>query len=292
MVDKQYNKDLSIIIVNYNSKNLIDQCLKSILRFSEGIDYEIVVVDNASQDGSAEFLKEKYPRVRLITNNENLYFVKANNQALKKVKSRYVLLLNPDTILMENSFKKMIQFMEAHPEAGACTSKLLNPDGNLQRTCMRFPSISYGILELLFVNRLFPNNPINRQIHYADWDRSFNREVEVGAGACLMLRREVLDRVGLLDESYIMYNEEVDWCYRMRMSGYKVYYYADTGVIHYIGGSTSKNKELRKIYQNSFLRVYKKYYGNFVYTFLKSIAIIPNCIVFIIREILHLRVGE
>lgn len=281
--------DLSIIIVNYNSKNFIDQCIESILRFSKGVNYEIVVVDNASQDGSVELLKEKYPTVRLIANNENLYFIKANNQALKEVKSRYVLLLNPDTILIENSFKKMIQFMETYPEAGACTPKLLNPNGNLQRTCMRFPSISYGILELLLINRLFPNNPINRQIQYADWDRSFNREVEVGAGACLLLRREVLNRVGLLDESYIMYNEEVDWCYRIRKTGYKIFYLAETSIIHYIGGSTIKSHKLRKIYQESFLHVYKKYYSYPIYLFLKGIAIIPNFIVFLTRESLHLK---
>jgi len=281
--------DLSIIIVNYNTRELIDECLASLFQHLQDKGSEIFVVDNASRDGSVELIREKYPTVHLIENEENVYFIRANNQALRKTHTGYVALLNSDTVLIEDSFRKMIGFMDAHPEIGACSPRLINPDGTLQRTCMRFPSIVYGIFELVFINKMFPGNHINNRTHYADWLRDDTREVEVAAGACLLLRRDILDRVGLLDEEYVMYNEEVDWCRRIRDSGFKVYFYSDTSIIHHVGGSTRKSAHMRRIYVNSFLLVYKKYYGYFAYIFLNILSYLSGLAVFIARDIIRLR---
>ncbi len=247
------------------------------------------MVDNASKDGSVDLIKNKYPMVHLIENNENVYFINANNQVLRRAKSKYIVLLNPDTILIENSFKKLIQFMDAHLGIGVCSPRLINPDKTLQRTCMRFPSVTYGIFELLFINRMFPNNYINRKICYGNWDRNDTRKVEVGTGACLLVRREILDKVGLLDEDYVMYNEEVDWCQRIGKAGFKVYFYADTSIIHYVGGSTRKSRHLRKICQNSFLLLYRKYYGPCTYIFLKVLSYFSDLMVFIARDVFRIK---
>lgn len=275
--------DLSIVIVNYNSKNFIDQCLKSILRFSEGIDYEIVVVDNASQDGSAEFLKEKYPTVRLIANNENLFFAKANNQAIHQSQGRYILLLNPDTEILDDSVQRVVRAMDHHTDWGAVGCRLTLPNGKLQQTGNRFPSFLFGVFELLFINKIFPGNWINRHNQYGDWNRQSLRILDAVSGACLFVRREVFDDIGLLDEGFVMYSEEVDLCARIHRRGWKVLYYPDCQIIHHVGGSTQPTWKLRNLHLNSFLLFFKKHRSMWEYRLLEVLSWINKTVVFIVR---------
>jgi len=180
---------------------------------------------------------------------------------------RYFLLLNDDTVVMPGALADLVRFMDEHPRVGATGCKLLNPDGTLQRTANRFPTLAFGLFEVLSINRLWPNNPIRRQHIYSGWDRSSLREVDTVSGACLMVRREAMAQAGLLDENFFLYNEEVDWCHRIKKMGWKVYYYPYAQVVHYGGQSTKKLNcdTLNSLYWEGFLYFYKKHYGDLIY---------------------------
>lgn len=204
--------DLSIIIVSYNTKDLLKQCLDSIYGKVQNISFEIFVVDNNSQDGSPKMVKNLFPQVELIENKENKGFASANNSAIKKSKGRYVLLLNSDTIVLPGSLSKMIQFMDKTPRAGAVGCKLINPDGSLQ-------SFGRGLKRVR-----------EKGVKEVNW-------VEA---ACFMVRQRVIDEIGLMDENFFFYSEDMDWCRRMRLAGWKIFCIAQAKVIHYGGGSTGK----------------------------------------------------
>ncbi len=234
--------DLSIIIVNYNVKELIDQALVSIKRACESIQSEIFVVDNASTDGSAELIKRKHPDVELIANYQNNGFAAANNQALKMAQGRYILLINPDTIVQEDTFFVIIEFLKKHPECGMLGCKILNPDGSLQLTCRRsFPTPWVALTKIVGLSKLFPKSKLfaRYNLTYLDPDETY--EVEAISGSFMFFRREVIDDVGLLDESFFMYGEDLDWCYRIREAGWKIYYLSTTKIIHFKGESSKKS---------------------------------------------------
>jgi len=192
--------DLTISIVNINNCSLLDKCLKSIFEKTHKANFEVFVVDNASRDGSQKMVKEKFPQVRLIENNKNLGFSAANNQVIKESKSKYLLLLNNDTVVLEDALDKMVEFMDKHEDAGALGCKLLNSDGTLQPSCRKFPNLLVYILILLKLHRLFPELKILKRYFMTDFNHQETREVDQVMGACLMMRREAIDDVGLLDE--------------------------------------------------------------------------------------------
>ena len=232
---------LSIVIVNYNKGALILSCLDSILKTSEGLPLDVIVVDNASSDGIAEVLPNRYPQVRLIVNSVNLGFAKAANQALATTQGLYILLLNPDTVVMEGALRTLVGYLEANPEIGALGPQMVGPDGIVQLSCRRFPGYStalFGHYSLL--TRWFPQNPFSRRYLLSDWDHRTVRAVDWVSGACLMTRRDVLERVGFLDEQFFLFNEDVDWCKRIRDAGWKVVYVPEARVIHHIGASKDK----------------------------------------------------
>jgi GT2 family glycosyltransferase len=265
--------DLTISIVGVDNRALLQRCLRSIEKSTHGLQLQVVFVDNACTDGSAEMVARDFPYVEVIVNHQRLGFSASHNRALERGVGRYLLILNDDTEALPGCLEIMVAFMDAHPEAGACGPKLLNPDGSLQRTANRFPTLLYGIFEATGVNWRIPNNRVKRDNIYADWDRTTLREVDAVSGAALMVRREAMADSGLLDDSFFLYSEEVDWCLRMHRNGWKVYYLPDAQLIHYGGQSTTARapQKYQDIRWQSFLYYYRKHFGAAVYWMLKVI---------------------
>lgn len=233
---------LSIVIVNYNVKHFLDQCLLSVRKAIDGIDAEVFVVDNNSVDGSVKMLREKYPDIRLIANKTNTGFSKANNQAIRESKGEYVLLLNPDTVVEDDTFKKVIAFMDKHPEAGGLGVKMIDGKGNFLPESKRgLPTPDVAFFKIFGLSRLFPKSRIFGKYHLGFLDKDKIHEVEVLSGAFMLLRKETLDKTGLLDEEFFMYGEDIDLSYRITQAGYRNYYFPETRIIHYKGESTKKS---------------------------------------------------
>ncbi|MCX6032000.1 MAG: glycosyltransferase family 2 protein [Chloroflexi bacterium] len=232
---------LSIVIVNWNTRDLLAGCLASVVgsQAASGLTPEVFVVDNASTDDSAAMVRNRFPWVRLIENRENVGFARANNQGIALATGRYVLLLNPDTEVWPGALAALVAFMAAHPRAGACGARLLNADGSLQPACHPILTPGREFWRLLFLEKLWPRAtyPMHR------WDTVTPHRVEVIKGACLLLRRETLDQVGLLDESYFMYTEEVDLCYRLAQAGWELWYVPAAVVTHYGEASSRQMRE-------------------------------------------------
>lgn len=232
---------LSVIIVNYNVKYFLEQALLSVRKASAGIAIEVFVVDNNSVDDSVVMVKEKFPEVRLIANKDNPGFSKANNQAIRQAKGEYILLLNPDTVVEEDTFEKCITFMDRHPDAGALGVKMIDGSGNFLPESKRgFPAPFVAFCKMFGLSSLFPKSRKFNQYHLGYLDKDKNHEIDVLAGAFMWLRASVLEKVGLLDEDFFMYGEDIDLSYRIVKGGYKNYYLADTTIIHYKGESTKK----------------------------------------------------
>ena len=238
---------LSVVIVNWNTRDLVMQCLASV--YTSSLDTpEVLVVDNASTDGSAAAVSGCFSQVRLIQNRENVGFAQANNQAIQECTGRYVLLLNSDAQVRAGGLETLVQFMETHPEAGAAGAQILNPDGSLQLSCYPAPTLTRELWRLLHLDAFWPYG----EYHMTGWDLEAPREVETMLGACLILRREALDQTGLLDPDYFMYSEEIDLCYRLRRKGWHLYWMPLTQVIHHGGQST------RQVAYTMFLQLYNK----------------------------------
>jgi GT2 family glycosyltransferase len=234
--------DLSVIIVNYNVKHFLEQCLHSVLKAGEGLEVEVIVVDNASVDGSCQMVKEKFKRVTLIENKENLGFSKANNQGIRRALSRYILLLNPDTIVQEDTFRKCIEFMETNPDAGCLGVKMIDGKGNfLPESKRSLPTPVVSFFKVFGLSALFPRSRTFGRYHLGFLDNNQTHRIDVLPGAFMFLRKSVLDEVGLLDESFFMYGEDIDLSYRILQAGYKNYYFPGTTIIHYKGESTKKS---------------------------------------------------
>lgn len=264
--------DLSIIIVNYNVRQFLENALASVYRAMEGVQGEVFVVDNASDDGSVEMVTAKFPHVYLIENKANVGFAKANNAALKRAKGKYLLLLNPDTIVQEDTIKVMINFFDENPDAGLAGCKILNPDGSFQLPCRRsFPTPWVAFTKIFGLSALFPKSKLfgKYNLTYLSEDETF--EVDAISGSFMFLRRDVYEAVGGLDESFFMYGEDLDWCYRVAKGGYSVYYVHATQIIHFKGESTRRSEidEIRTFYRAMQLFVEKHFSSSmFVEVFL------------------------
>lgn len=233
--------DLSIVIVNYNVKYFLEQCLHSVRKAIEGIETEVFVVDNNSVDGSCVHIRERFPWVKLIENKDNVGFSKANNQAVRLSTGKYILLLNPDTVVEEDSFSKCIHFMDRHPEAGSLGVKMIDGSGHyLPESKRALPTPRVAFYKIFGLSGLFPRSKIFGKYHLGYLNKDEVHEVDVLAGAFMFLRKETLDKVGLLDEDYFMYGEDIDLSYRITKGGYRNYYFPGTTIIHYKGESTKK----------------------------------------------------
>jgi len=254
------NYDVSVIIVNWNTKDLLSQCLESIKAQTRRISYEIIVVDNFSSDGSPEMVERNFPEVALIKNKENKGFGQANNQGLAKARGKYALFLNSDVVINANCLDDMFDFMERNPNVGASSCKLTFPDGNLQHSCRKFPSFKVFFLMLTGLRYFFPNMKIFREYLMLDWDHSDEREVDQIMGSFMFIRKDVLNQIGSFDERYWMYFEEVDLCLRMKKAGWKIVHYPHATAIHFLSKSSEQWGEMKRIteFQNSLLKYFRK----------------------------------
>lgn len=288
--------DISVIIVNYNVKFFLEQCIRSVKNAVDGLRVEIIVVDNHSVDGSVALIKEKFPDVVLIENKQNVGFSKANNQGIKIARGKYVLLLNPDTVIQEDTLVKCFNFMEQHSDAGALGVKMFDGKGNFLPESKRgLPTPMVAFYKIFGLSKLFPKSKIFGKYHLTYLDKNQNHIVDVLSGAFMFIRKEVLDKIGGLDEDYFMYGEDIDLSYRITKAGYKNYYFAETSIIHYKGESTKKSsvnyvitfyKAMQIFADKHFSNSYAKFYNaliflaiylragmSIVYRFVKSILI-------------------
>jgi GT2 family glycosyltransferase len=249
-------RDLSIIIVSWNTRDYLLNCIRSLMR-TEGSSCEVIVVDNGSQDGSGTEVKRLFPDVKLIQNDSNQGFAKAVNQGLRVFSGKYALLLNPDTQVKEGAVEKLFSFMEGHREAGAAGVQLLNSDGTKQNSIANFPSLATDLLNKRMLRWLSPER-------FPGKERSYAEAIEVDSviGACLLVRRKTMEEVGFLDEDYFLFLEETDWCYRMKKAGWKVYHVSQAEVIHFQGKSAEVDKKRSKVeYDRSRYLFFRKHRG-------------------------------
>ncbi len=274
----------TVIIVTWNNEAVIRDCLTSVLK-QNCANIEIIVVDNYSSDNTSELIKKEFPQITLIVNKENSGFAKASNQAIRKSQGCYILLLNPDTIMFGGSLEKMISFMHNHQDAGACGCKIIDEAGKLMWSCFHFPSLITEICEITLLSRIFARDRFFGNYWMSYWDHSTNSQVEWLTGACLMVSREVVNKVGLLDEVFFMYTEDVDWCYRMKQQGYTVNYLANTQVVHKQGNSSNQaySQMFAQRYRSRYL-FFRKHYGLIRFVLLKIVVILS----FIIRVACYL----
>lgn len=268
--------DLSIIIVNYNVKEFVQNLLYSIEKAKQNLSLEIFVVDNASDDGSVDIIREKFPYVNLIANQTNIGFGAANNLALSKAEGKYLLLINPDTIVKEDTFVKMIEFFEKNKDAGVAGCKVLNPDGSLQLACRRsFPGPWTSFTKVTGLSTIFPKSRLFARYNLTYLDENKSCEVDAVSGSFMMMSRDVYNTVGGFDEQFFMYGEDIDLCYRTQKAGYKVYYVHETEIIHYKGESTKRSSidETKVFYQAMHLFVRKHLSSSFVVEIILQFAI-------------------
>ena len=254
---------LSIVIVNYNVRYFLEQCLLSVKRGIEQLDAEVFVVDNASADGSVEMVKEKFPFVRIIVNQNNVGFSKANNQAIEIATGEYVLLLNPDTVVAEDTFEKCIDFMNAQKDAGALGVRMIDGKGNFLPESKRgLPMPAVAFYKSFGLAKLFPKSKTFGQYHLGFLSEHETNEVEILSGAFMFMRKNVLDKIGLLDETFFMYGEDIDLSYRIIKDGHKNFYFSQTTIIHYKGESTKKGSlNYVKVFYNAMLIFARKHFS-------------------------------
>ena len=249
---------LSVLIVHYNTADLLRRSLTALFSDPPEVSFEVLVVDNASPDETVRDLSREFPDAVFHFNRRNVGFAQAGNQAIGMSKGRYPMLLNPDTVVRGEGLDRLVAFMEAHPDAGICSPRLVYPDGKLQLSCRRFPTLLVLLLRITRFERLIPG-PVR---HYlmADWDHMSIREVDWVIGACMVLRREALEEVGFLDGAFFMYYEDIDLCYRLWQKGWKVYYNPDVTVLHNHQRMSARllPNRLSYVHARSLLRLWRK----------------------------------
>lgn len=286
---------LSVIIVNYNVKYFLEQCLCSVQKAVQGLNAEIVVVDNASTDGSKEYLASRFAAVQFIWSNENLGFAKANNLALQKAKGEFVLFLNPDTIVAEDSFTNCISFFQSHADAGALGVRMIDGSGLfLPESKRAFPSSSASFYKLSGLSNLFPHSKVFAHYNLGHLSEHETHEVNVLSGAFMMVRKEVLEQTGGFDEDFFMYAEDIDLSYRITKAKkengfYKNYYYSGTTIIHFKGESTQKHSAAytKRFYKAmlQFVNKHKEEFSNGLMNVFIKAAVLMSGVISGIRQI-------
>ena len=233
--------DLSVVVVTWNAKKFVDENFGSILADLRGISAEVIAVDNASTDGTADMIAERFPEVNLTRSTKNLGFSNANIVAIRKSTGKYVCLVNPDVRVLPGCFSKLMSYLEKNPKVGVAGPKTFNADGTLQRSCMRAPSVWISFCRAFALDKTpLGRTPLFGGISMADFDHDKTREVDVLNGAFLMIRRTAMDQVGLIDERFFMYGDDLDWCVRFGKAGWLVMFYPEAEIVHYGGGVTAK----------------------------------------------------
>lgn len=267
---------LSIIIVNYNVKNLLRECLNSIQKASHSLDIEIWVVDNASSDQSVKMLNAEFPNIHVIENKENVGFAKANNQVLKKVSGEYILLLNPDTQVYESTLKNSIDFASKTPNCGGIGVKMIDYDGQFLNESKRgFPTPWVSFCRLVYLSRLFPKSALFNRYYMGHLDSDQCHKIDILAGAFILIKKDIIDEIGGLDEAYFMYGEDIDFSHRIQQAGYDNYYLGDIRILHHKGKSTNKNKSQYIEHFYGAMKIFaKKYYPKSYPIYALSISLI------------------
>lgn len=268
---------LSIIIVSYNSEQDLEPCLRSVLAETAGIDHEVFLVDNASSDHSVALAKKIYPQVQVIENRENLGFARANNLALSVSKGRYLMLLNPDTELLPGVIKSLISYLDGNPRAGAAGCKLLNSDGSLQFSIRNFPNLANQFSEAVFLHHLFKSSPFFTEVIRDEREYRYSHKVDWVSGALLVIKGETLKEVGYLDESFFMYSEEKDWCYRARLAGWDVMYFSDAMALHKHGDS-GENPDSFEVLNKSRAMFLEKFNGRWKVALFRAFSVMGHLI--------------
>lgn len=239
---------VSIIINNYKTRGLLKQCLKGILANPPHSDYEIIVIDNNSQDGSVELVRQDFPQVKLIASAENLGHHRGNNLGIKNSTGEYVLILNTDIAIMDNGIDKLVEFMDGHPEVALVGPKLKNPDGTIQMSCMRFPHLFTPFYRRTFLGKFkFAQDEVSKYL-MEDFDHQATKPVDWILGACEMVRRSAIDKIGAMDESLFLYFGDVAWCKKFWLAGLPVYYLSDCDIIHYHKRESAESGILSKVF--------------------------------------------
>ena len=286
--------DLSICIVTYQARDYLKECLKSLEENTHEHKYEVIVVDNGSHDGTKELIRSNFPEARLIENSLNAGFTQPMNQAMKLSIGRYVLQLNPDTVILPGALDKLVAFMSSQSEVGICGPKVMNKDGSLQKSCRRGESRPLAVLSyFLGLSNIFPAKKVFGEYQMSYMDENDTHLVAGVAGSCMMIQREVINRIGFLDERFYAYQEDADYCFRARQAGWKVYYYPEAQIIHYGGKGGSRVHPYRSIYEwhKSYWLYYKKnlsqdyfFLFNWLYYLLMLIKLLITLIVNVFKS--------
>jgi N-acetylglucosaminyl-diphospho-decaprenol L-rhamnosyltransferase len=261
--------DLSIIIISWNVQHFLAACLDSIRANTHGVRYEVIVVDSASSDGSVALLRDQYAWVTTLPQAENVGFTKGNNLGLRVAQGRYLLLLNPDTEIIGDALGEMVRYMEAHPDVGIVGPHTLNTDGSTQSSRRRFPTLLTGMFDATWLEPYAPRRLLD---HYYARDLADGAvgDVDWVQGSALLTRRTIYEQIGGLDERYIMYSEELDWCKRIRMVGWRTVYLGTAHIVHHGGKSTEQVPAFKHIYfQQSKLRYFAKFHSSLVVAWLR-----------------------
>ncbi|MER3523795.1 MAG: glycosyltransferase family 2 protein [Ignavibacteria bacterium] len=281
--------DLSIVIVSWNSRLDLMRCLGSLKTSHPSVAYEVVVVDNASSDETVAFLKQTYPDVHVIVNEHNRGFAAANNQAFGVVRGRYILLLNPDTLVHDGALDALVAFMDTHTDAGAAGPILCNKDGSLQYTGVRFPRVGDLLVESLFLDQIFPRSRIFGRHKETYADVHSVRSVDFVQGSCMIVRSDIVRSVGGLDENFFLYFEEVDWCKRMQDAGYRVYVVPWARITHLANVEIGHYNEHRVVhYHRSLLRLFQKHHGFVDRVLLRAVLALRSIIRILVWSVMAL----
>lgn len=282
---------LSVVIVNYNVRYFLEQCLLSVLRASQGIETEVLVVDNNSSDGSVEYIRAKFPTVQVIANKDNPGFSKANNQAIALAKGEYILILNPDTVVAEDTFEVCIRFMESHADAGALGVRMVDGKGTfLPESKRALPTPEVAFYKMFGLASIFKNSRRFGRYHLSYLPETETHVVEILSGAFMFFRKEVLDKIGYFDETFFMYGEDIDLSYRVLLGGYQNYYLSDTTIIHYKGESTKKGSlNYVRVFYQAMIIFAKKHFastGAGLFSFLINMAVVFRALVTLALNVL------
>ena len=284
---------ISIVIVNWNVCEYLRKCLCSIYEFTQGLEFEVLVVDNNSSDASREMVRTEFPRVDLILSPENIGFARANNLALGKCRGEYAVILNPDTELFSNVFKEMFLFMQANPDISVLAPQLLYGDGTLQRSCRNFPDVLTDFWESLYLNEAFPKSRVFNRYLMGEWEHNQERDVEQPYGACLFIRMSALEKSGLFDGNFFMYYDEVDLCFRIKKDGGRIHYLPRIKVIHHSNKSSLQAPLECECYKaKSRLLFFRKTYGNSAVLLLYLNLCLRTFLVWVVFFLSHIFCGR
>jgi GT2 family glycosyltransferase len=256
--------DVSIIIVAWNVRELLYNCLKSVYEQTRGIEFEVIYVDNASKDGSVEMVRKEFPEVKILENETNEGFIGANNRGIKVAKGRYVLLLNSDTLILDNAIAKIVKFADSHPRAAVVGCRVLNPDRTLQRTCFKYPSALNMFLSSTYLYKVFPRSKFFGRERMTWWDFNYEREVDTVCGCFSLVRRKAIEQIGLMDKRYFVYGDDPDWCFRFRKKGWKIIFTPEAEIIHYGGQTTKRMVDEFKLQLFGSKLIFVKLHSNFL----------------------------